>query len=178
MSLQARSPSTIAALREAIPQGTEAVGRDLLRNNKTAVSLAFSRGPSYLKARVTTIDERSMSRSFVEGPGNGAWAQFYKEYPHSNGLTRVSQVGFDSASGQAMFCVDIASGMTSGAISLVLMANHAGPWERAGLKVWRSRKRKRRELYYPFRRSKVGGRALPLMAEPRQQRTFHFASSR
>jgi hypothetical protein len=134
-SLQARTPSTLAELREAIPQATDAVARELLLLNRTRVRRSFSRDPAYLKSRVTTIDELSETRIFERTPASAVWQEFFKEYPSSNGLTRISQVGFDAVSGQAMFWVDMASGMTSGALTLVLMAKSAGEWERVGFKV-------------------------------------------
>jgi hypothetical protein len=70
----------------------------------------------------------SEMHSIFGTPGN-AWGRYYKKYPNSMGLLRLSRVGFNSDGNQAAFYVSNSCGGLCGEGSFVIMEKVDSNWK-------------------------------------------------
>lgn len=113
------------------PQATSAVIDDFLRRAKTRaeIEIPTQSVSSDLKWRIAP--EHSLDRIFNAKSQSldKAWSSFYREYPRAAGLMRISRVGIDVASNQALFYWSATQGGLSGAGYFVLMHSQQGSWK-------------------------------------------------
>ena len=119
---------------ERMPEASDAVVADFLRVIAAPTVLQIPRHLVRKELRWVVADEASLSRIFDQSLGN-AWKQFYKEYPNSTGLTRISRVGLDDDSGQALFYLSVTPAGLGGAGFFILLRRHFGVWRVLASKV-------------------------------------------
>lgn len=108
------------AISRLLP-GTQAdsIG-DFKAKNGEASSLANYSG-------LGTLIAKEQVKSFFSGTGGG-WNVFYKKYPGSQGILRLSRVGFDRKRDQALLYFGNQRYWLAGAGYLVLLARKDGGW--------------------------------------------------
>lgn len=81
-----------------------------------------------LSVKNVLIDPGTLSA----GKNGDYWEHFYKRFPDSPGLIRLSRVGFDRKAKQALVYVGRGCGFLCGDGYLVLLAEHSGTWTIVG----------------------------------------------
>lgn len=114
-------------LHAALPQASAAVVEDFIRKNLVAAQLDIPwtlLGPD---VRLRIVDDATLD-ALKNGPGNW-WTRFYRAYPDAAGLTRLSRIGLDEATGQAVLMVSMGGNFTRGILFVVLLQRVDGAWK-------------------------------------------------
>jgi len=124
-------------LRAELPDATDAVIADFLRVLAKSASLELPRRLVRREMQWTIANETTLNRVFDLNPLNEAWKAFYKEFPSAAGLTRVSRVGLDEKSQQALFYLSFTPAGLGGTGHFILMQRRFGIWrELASKQAW------------------------------------------
>ncbi|MFT3918915.1 hypothetical protein [Cloacibacterium sp.] len=96
---------------------------DFIKINKTDSNL-----DSIFKndKKVVIINENEIHEIFKDI--NTGWNFFYKKFPNSIGLLRLSRIGFNKSKTQAFFYYDKTSGMLTGSGNYILFEKQNGKW--------------------------------------------------
>jgi hypothetical protein len=114
----------LAYIRKSLPEVDQQLLDDFKAKNAQSGLLEdrFS-----LKAAVKLISQEEVSRCFAQG--GGAWDEFYKQYPNSQGLMTLSKVGFNAAGDKALVYMGNQSHFLAGAGYAVVLAKKDGVWK-------------------------------------------------
>ena len=111
-----------------LPQATSAVIADFLRAARASTELDIPRHLVRAEIEGLVVSQSSLDRIFDSGSVNDSWPRFYKAYPRASGITRISRVGVDERSGQALFYISMTPGGLGGAGYFVLLDQRFGIW--------------------------------------------------
>ena len=104
-----------------LPDGVRA-DFEAKRSKSRRVDSLFAKVPMQ---RFTTVERERMRR---EGNPTLYWHAFYRRFPGSPGLVRVSRVGFSRDGASALMLVDYGCGGLCGGTVYVLLAYQSGRW--------------------------------------------------
>ncbi len=113
----------LAYLKESLPEVDQAMLDDFQARNAQAEPLA---GRFTFKVKVKLISQDEVKQFF--DPGGGAWDEFYKRYPNSQGIMTLSKVGFNVAGDRALVYVGNQSHFLAGTGYAVVLARKGGVW--------------------------------------------------
>ena len=119
---------TVSKFKAEMPEASDAVIEDFLRVIAAPTVLQIPRHLVRKELRWVIADEASLARIFDRQSLGAAWKQFYKEYPNTTGLTRISRVGLDDSSAQALLYLSVTPAGLGGAGFFILLRRHFGVW--------------------------------------------------
>lgn len=115
-------------LRKQLPQATEKVIDDFLRVLARPAPLSIPSRLVRRNIRMQMVRATDVARLFDTRTLGAAWENFYKAYPDAACLVRISRVGLDEDSTQALFYLSVRSGGLQGSGHFVLLHRRFGIW--------------------------------------------------
>ena len=124
-------------LKIEFPEASDAVIDDLARVMSASVQLEISRRLVRTEIRFAIAQKATLARIFERKSLAVAWDAFYKEYPTASGVMRMSRVGIDDESKQALFYWSLVPAGLGGTGNFALLQRRFGVWRVLGSKqVW------------------------------------------
>lgn len=114
-------------LKAALPEASHAVIEDLLAISSKPIPTQPIIGlPDRIRITVVTRDQ--LEKIFDARSPSFGWYRFYREFPGSAGIIRLSRVGLDPKAGQALIYADIRCGRLCGTGYVILLRPLNGDW--------------------------------------------------
>jgi hypothetical protein len=123
LGVSGNDPQQFAYLRKSLPEVDQPLLDDFQARNVQSEPIEdrFT-----LKTQLVLISQDEVTGLF--GQGGGAWDEFYKKYPNSQGLMTLSKVGFNAAGDKALVYVGNQSHFLAGAGFAVVLGKKNGVW--------------------------------------------------
>lgn len=122
----ARSPS-VSDLQQRLRRASPVVIREFLKVVDNPVQLELSR-EAHPALLIYTVSEERLVQLFENRPMPEAWNAFRAAFPGAKGLARISRVGIDSKSGQALLFMSMTPGGLGGSGHLFLLQRERSRW--------------------------------------------------
>ncbi|HJQ55199.1 MAG TPA: hypothetical protein VJ825_15275 [Gemmatimonadaceae bacterium] len=120
----------VATLMKA-PGVDSAIARDVVARSYTAHSLTGIAG-AHLPMPVLLVDSASIA-SLPRADIRRFWSEFYTRFPRTNGLIRVSAIGYSADHNRAALMVDVGCGGLCGNGYIVVVNRAQGRWRIANI---------------------------------------------
>jgi len=100
---------------------------DYISKNRNRQYELLEKGLLALKGKSALVTAREMTETFGRNCDQG-WQVFYRRYPHAQGVTTLSRVGFDQARTQALVYRGTQSQCLAGAGHFIILEKSGGNW--------------------------------------------------
>jgi hypothetical protein len=127
--------SRFQRLKKELPEASDAVIADFLKLLDSPSPLELPHRLFRKEIKWSIAKESDLKQVFSSNSISEGWKTFYRKYPTATGLTRLSRVGLDDESKQALFFFSMTPEGLGGSGHFVLMHRRFGVWRQLSTSV-------------------------------------------